>query len=205
MIAVTVRLFVVATLVAPMSALAAQQVTSPRPGGGPPNLPPHVQAQLWPTRELSPAEQELKTHVTALTDSLTRIDATGTLIERNFRSGASVAMARSAARSLTIDCARAARTAQPAVAFAATLSTSDPKWGEPAVRAWRAGLGELVRQLGSCEQAAQAQVAGGTEPSHDQLAAIAARVGQALVDYRRSEQGLLRTLKIDMDPVKKSR
>ena len=62
MIAVTVRLFVVATLVAPMSALAAQQVTSPRPGGGPPNLPPHVQAQLWPTRELSPAEQELKTH-----------------------------------------------------------------------------------------------------------------------------------------------
>ena len=129
MIAVTVRLFVVAALVAPMSALAAQQVTSPRPGGGPPNLPPHVQAQLWPTRELSPAEQELKTHVTALTDSLTRIDATGTLIERNFRSGASVAMARSAARSLTIDCARAARTAQPAVAFAATLSTSDPKWG----------------------------------------------------------------------------
>lgn len=204
MTAVTARLLVLAALVMPTGAAAAQQVTSPRPGGAPPDLPPHVQAQLWPTRELSPVEQELKNHVMTLTDSLTRIDATGAQIERHFRAGANAALARSAAHTLAADCARASRTAQPAIQFAATLSTSDAKWGEPAVRGWRSGLAELVRKLATCEQGASALASADGE-SNEPLAALATRVGQALVDYRRSEQALLRTLKIDIDPVKKTR
>jgi len=196
---------VLLALVVPVGAAAAQQVNSPRPGGARPDLPPHVQAQLWPERELSPVEQELKTHVTALSDSLTRIDATGAQIDRHFRAGANAAMARSSARTLATDCARAARTAQPAVQFAATLSTNDAKWGEPAVRGWRSGLAELMRQLSSCEQGANALTNAADGVSNERLAALATRVGQSLVEYRRTEQALLRTLKIDIDPVKKTR
>lgn len=203
MIAVATRLFALALLAAPATAAAQQVIPSPRPGGSAPRLPPHIASQLWPERELSPTELELKNHVITLGDSLTRVEATGAQVERHFRSGASTAVVRSSARNLASDCVRAGRTTGPVGQFAATLSTSDPKWGEPAVRAWRLGLTELARQLTGCEQGASAIVSA-TDVSAERLATVADRVGRALVEYRRSEQALLRTLKITIDPGEKA-
>jgi hypothetical protein len=204
--AVTARLLTLALLVAPAGAAAqTPNMPAPRPGGSGPALPPHVQAQLWPERELSPVEQELKQHVTTLGDSLTRIDATGAMIERQSRSGASAAIVRSSARNLATDCARAGRAAVPATTFAGTLSTNDAKWGEPAVRGWRSGLANLGRDLSACERAATAFVASGSATDADALREVSQRVGQGLIAYRRTEQALLRTLKLDVQPGNKSR
>jgi hypothetical protein len=200
------RLMILALLTAP-AAVAAQapNMPSPRPGGSAPNLPPHVAAQLWPERELSPVEQELKRHVTVLGDSLTRVDATGALIERQSRAGASAALVRSASRNLANDCIKAGRATTPATAFAATLSTNNARWGEPAVRAWRSGLATLTRELATCERAANGFVAGATAEDAERLREVSNRVGQALVEYRRAEQALLRTLKLPITPDQKSR
>lgn len=204
--AVTARLVTFAVLIAPLGVNAqAPNMPSPRPGGSGPALPPHVQAQLWPERELSPVEQELKRHVTALTDSLTRVDATGALIQRQSRAGASTAIVRSSARNLANDCARAARATTPATAFAGTLSTNNAQWGEPAVRGWRTGLATLARDLGACERAASGFVTSGKAEDAEALRQVSERVGQGLVAYRRTEQALLRTLKIDATPGSKSR
>jgi hypothetical protein len=205
--AVTAKALTLALLLAPagVAAQGAPNMPSPRPGGAGPALPPHVQAQLWPERELSPVEQELKQHVTTLGDSLVRIDATGAMIERQSRAGASAAIVRSSARNLAADCSRAGRAAVPATSFAATLSTNDAKWGEPAVRGWRSGLATLGRDLSACERAANAFVETGTAADADALRDVSHRVGQGLVTYRRSEQALLRTLKLSIEPVKKGR
>jgi hypothetical protein len=195
------------TVLAVPAALVSQQVIQPQSGGskGWDNLPDHVRSQLWPERELSPVEQQLKDQVIILTDSLRRVDAIGVQIERNFRGAASIAMVRSNARELAAACARAGRTTEPAIAFAATLSTSDTKWGEPAVRGWRSGLADLARHLGTCEAKATAMVADSVVPSAERLAQVASQVGQGLVDYRRTEQALIATLRIEISPIRQSR
>jgi hypothetical protein len=198
------RLLAAALILWPALA-SAQRVQSPRPGGAGPVLPPHVAAQLWPERELSPVEQELKQHVTVLGDSLTRIDAMGSMIERQSRSGASAGIVRSSARTLRDDCARAGRTSAPVVSFAATLSTNDAKWGEPAVRGWRSGLAALTQQLTACEEALQGLSERATAEDVERLQRVSQRTGQALSDYRRTEQALIRTLKIEISPIKRSR
>jgi hypothetical protein len=199
---VVARRLTCALLVAPLT-LTAQAVTSPRPGGAPLNLPPHIQAQLWPERQLSPVEQELKLHVTALGDSLTKVDATGAMIARQTRAGSSTGIVRSSARTLSGDCARVGRSVAPATTFAADLTTSDQKWGDPAVRAWRSGLAALSVQMTACERDATALV-GGT-PDGQRLHDVSLRASRAVADYRRTEEGLLRTLRMDVIPPRKSR
>jgi hypothetical protein len=197
------RFLVLALLLAP--AVAPAQVNSPRPGGAPPTLPSHIQAQLWPDRELSPLEQQLKNHVVTLADSLTRIDAVGSRIDRSLRSAASPAMIRSNARVLAGDCSSAGRATAPIIPFAETLVTNDAKWGEPAVRGWRSALGTLAQELAVCEQSAAALAEAEVAPSAERLEQNASRIRRALVTYRRAEQGLIRTLKIEIDPAKKTR
>src|SRR5688572_3937527 len=116
-------------LIAVPAAAQAQQVIRPRPGQqGEIGLPPHVQEQLWPTRELSPVEQRLKDHATALFDSLGSVRATNARVARQTTANASPAIIRSASRALAGDCARAVRTAGPAAEFGATLSTDNARW-----------------------------------------------------------------------------
>ena len=206
MTAVAPRWLMLALLIVPVGAAAqGPPIERPRPGGGAPAIPEHVRAQLWPERQLSPVEQELKDHVTLLSDSLTRIDATGSQIARQARAGASAAIVRASARALTGDCARAARATGPVSAFAATVTTGDAKWGEPAVRSWRSGLTQLSRDLAQCERAASAMIEGATSADGEKLQAVSTRVGQALLAYRRSEEALLRTLQISIDPLRKTR
>lgn len=206
MTAVAARVLALAFLVVPMGAAAqTPEMQRPRPGGAAPSIPEHVRAQLWPERQLTPVEQELKDHVTVLSDSLVRIDATGSQIARQTRAGASAAIVRSSARTLAGDCSRAGRVTGSVSTFAAMLTTSDAKWGEPAVRGWRSGLAELTRELARCERSATAMVEGAAGSDGDQLQGISARAGQALLAYRRTEGALLRTLKISIDPLRKMR
>ncbi len=202
---VALRALALVVLVAPLTATAQSSVTSPRPGGPGPDLPPHVREQLWPERALSPVEAELKQHVVVLTDSLRRIDAIKAQIDRQTRAGTNAGIVRSSARTLASDCARGNRTMGPVQNFAGGLTTSDPKWGDPAVRDWRNGLAALTRALTTCEQAATALIDKATAEDSERLQAVSERASQALVAYRRTEQGLLNTLKISIDPAKRDR
>jgi hypothetical protein len=78
--------------------------------------------------------------------------------------------------------------------------------GTAAVRAWRSGLTALRRELSACETDASAVVVGASSgTAGERLTAVATKVGQALSEYRRTEQALIRTLKIEISPLKKSR
>jgi hypothetical protein len=198
------RILAVALLLLPTTVVAQQRI-SPRPGDGGGHLPQHIRDQLWPERELTPVEQQLKHQVVTLGDSLTRIDATGAQIERHFRAGASAGMVRSSARTLATDCARAGRTTGPVIGFASTLTTNDAKWGEPAVRNWRSALAELAQQLDTCRQRAGDVAADSAPPSAEHLVQASQRIGQALVTYRRVEQALIATLRIQISPIKQAR
>jgi hypothetical protein len=187
------------------SVLAGQGgVYSPRPGQGGVQLPPHIQEQLWPTRELTPIEAELKSHVTTMADSLRRVDASTALLERQRRSRASDAVIRSTTRTLAADCARAGRTAVPVDSFAATLRTDNARWGEAALRAYRTSITELRRAMQACTTDATTLVDSKATVASDRALTIAERASAAVRGYHVAEHGLLRTLRMDTTPTTKS-
>lgn len=179
--------------------VSAQQVMSPRPGEGV-ALPAHVQAQLWPERTLTPIEAELKRHVTDMTDSLVRFDATVALLERHRAAGASNALIRATVRSLGSDCARAGRTAVPVDAFAQTLTTDNPRWGDGALRSYRQALVTLRREMQGCSQSAETMAGTTREVPVSGAMSLASRATEAVRGYQRAEQGLLRTLRMETLP-----
>jgi hypothetical protein len=179
-------------------------VYSPRPGQGGVQLPPHIEEQLWPTRELTPIEAELKAHVTHMGDSLRRVDAATALLERQRRSRASNAVIRSTTRTLAAECARAGRTAVPVDSFAATLRTDNARWGESALRSYRTSITELRRAMQACTTDASSLVAGQGTVASDRALAIAERASAAVRGYHVAETGLLRTLRMDTNPPRKS-
>ena len=73
------------------------------------------------------------------------------------------------------------------------------------MRDWRNGLAALTRALTTCEQAATALIDKATAEDSGRLQAVSDHASQALVAYRRTEQGLLNTLKIPIDPAKRGR
>lgn len=177
----------------------ADPAAAQRPGANADRLPPHIQAQLWPERELSPVEQELKDRVIVMRDTLTRVHATVSLLQRQERSGAGVGVVRSTARSLAGDCARGRRVGEGMAAFAATLSTDDAKWGEPTVRAFRAAVTELVTAMERC-QSTQAGHAAAPTPDAAKVLADALATQETVLRYDRAEKDLIRTLKIRIEP-----
>jgi hypothetical protein len=187
-----------------LPALALSQVHSPRPGGDGVRLPQHVEQQLWPTRELTPVEAELKQHVTTIGDSLRRLDASVALLERQRRSQASDAVIRSTTRTLAADCARAGRTAVPVDSFANTLRTDNARWGEPALRNYRDAITHLRRAMQGCSDAAAALATAREAVSPDRVTTIAEQATEAVRGYQTAEQGLLRTLRMDIYPDRKA-
>mgnify|MGYP001225574885 CR=1 FL=1 len=184
-------------LVATPVVAAGQQVISPRPGQGEINLPPHIREQLWPKRQLSPVEQELRNHIVTMMDTLGVLRSTNAQIARHTGSNASPAMLRSVSRSLVRDCARASRTSVPVAEFGATLSTNNAKWGDTAINNWRTALATFRTEMDRCERDALQQV---ESPDKDRLARLAQQADAAVVTYQRAESGLLNTLKIEIDP-----
>lgn len=189
------RLAVLVTALTGLALPAAAQ----QPGSNAKNLPPHVAGHLWPQRELSPVEQELKDRVVTMRDTLTRVHATVVMLQRQQRARAAAGVLRSTARALAADCARSTRLAASMVEFAATLSTNDPKWGEPTVRAYRTALDDLVAGMRRCSDAMTTQVEA-SEPDRDRLFAAAGAATEVVSRYDRAEMDLFRTLKIRLDP-----
>lgn len=182
-----------------LALIVATPAAAQRPGSNAERLPPHVQQQLWPERELSETEQELHDRVVVMRDTLTRVHATIALLQRQHRSGAGAGVIRSTARTLASDCARAERTAGTMATFAADLSTDDTQWGEPSVRAFRAAIGDLVPAMGRCNTSLTDHAAS-DQPDGQQVVAEALRAEEVVNKYDRAERDLLRTLKIRVDP-----
>ncbi len=194
----------IVVIAVPALAVAQGGVHSPRPGTDGVRLPQHIQEQLWPSRELSPVEAELKRHVTTMADSLLRLDASVALLERQRRSQASGAVIRSTARALAADCARAGRTAVPVDSFAATLTTDNAQWGETALRNFRGSITELRRAMQGCSDGAGALANGSAAVSPERITAVADRATVAVRNYQAAEKALLRTLRIEMIPERKA-
>lgn len=158
---------------------------------------PTPDKSLWPERPLSPAEQELRDAVVVLRDTLYSVDATAARIERGLRG--SPAVLRATGRTLSADCARGARATGVMRTYAAGLSTDNAKWGEVALTDFRKALATLEAAMLSCDQTSAKAIE--TNPV-DGAALKSAQTSTvfAIRDYERSVKGLLRTLKIDLDP-----
>src|SRR5690606_427309 len=98
-----------AAVVLPNLAAAQRAPTSPRGGDTRGSIPPHVREQLWPTRDLSPAEQQLKNLVLVLGDSIRPVEASHQHASRQQRAGANPTLFRSTGRTLSLNCGRAMR------------------------------------------------------------------------------------------------
>lgn len=196
---IVVHRFAVAVLLTGAATLPA---AAQNPGANAKHLPPHVAEHLWPERELTATEQELKDRVQVMRDSLTRVHATVSLLQRQQRSQAGAGILRSTARALAADCARSGRVAESMAAFAADFATNDAKWGEPTVRAYRASLADMVGAMRRCTEAVTAEV---DDPDVTRLRAAADAADESVRRYDRAEWDLFRTLKIRLDPREKAR
>lgn len=162
-------------------------------------LPPHVTGHLWPERELLPMEQEFKDRVIAVRDTVMRVRATASLLERQQRSGAGAGVIRSSARTLAADCARLGRSAESMAGFAADFATNDPKWGDQAVRTFRSAVAELAAEMRRCRDSMASEAAAAT-PDRDRVSQAAAGAVTVAAKYERAELDLVNTLKIRIDP-----
>jgi hypothetical protein len=180
---------------------AAVPAAAQHPGSNATDLPPLVREQLWPTQHLSRPKQELKQRTLVARDTLTQIESDVSLIRRQ-RLGSPAVLA-STARSLVADCQRGGRTAKWLASYATSLSTSDNKWGAPAVRDYRAGIAQLERGMAACSTAVTRELqAKAVDP--DRLMTIAKAAHASVAEYRRTEEGLLKTLNIKIDPREKA-
>lgn len=153
---------------------------------------------LWPERTLSPAEQELKTKVIVLRDTLFAIDATAArLIRANEAGKGSVVTA--SGRALGVDCARGVRATAVMSAHARGLSTSNKKWGDGALGTFRSALTDLDKALRRCETAGTIK-AGDPIPSNAAFSEVATGTVAAIRRYEVAQKGLFKTLQIPLDP-----
>ena len=180
-----VRLALIAVLL-PAPLLAQQPSGLPKPD-----------KSLWPERPLSPAEQELRDAVVVLRDTLYNVDATAARIERGLEG--SPAVLRATGRTLNAECLRGARATGTMRAYAAGLSTDNARWGEVALTDFRKALATLEAAMISCNQTSAKAIEGATVDGPALKQAQTSTVF-AIRDYERSVKGLLRTLRIDLDP-----
>lgn len=153
--------------------------------------------ELWPERPLSPPEQELRDAIIVLRDSLHAVEATAARLGRGLRGSPAVMMATG--RTLNGDCQRAARATGTMREYAAGLSTDNAKWGDLALDDFRKSLAQLEQTLKSCD-ATTAKAIATTGPDAKALGTAQTQTVVAIRDYDRAVKGLLRTLKIPLDP-----
>ncbi|HET9133255.1 MAG TPA: hypothetical protein VFN90_03045 [Gemmatimonadales bacterium] len=153
---------------------------------------------LWPERPLSPPEEELRTNVVVLRDTLFTIDATASRVLRANEAG-KAAVVTSGGRALGVDCARGVRATGVMSAHARGLSTSNKKWGDGALNTFRAALVDLDKQLRRCEALGTVK-AGMPVPSTTAFAEMATGTIAAIRRYEVAQKGLFRTLEIPLDP-----
>lgn len=196
MICFTVRRIAatLALLTVSVASAGAQQVEATS------GLAPHIRAQLWPERELSPVEQEFKDNIIVLRDTLAAVDGASALLERQVRAGTSMAVIRSSGRTIANNCAKSARASGVMKDYAAGLSTDNARWGEPAIRSFRVGVDRLVRAMGVCQEAIGAELARDSGPRAARLAELVGTARLAVGEYTRSADDLIRTLKVPIDP-----
>lgn len=166
----------VAAVTIPTTSVAAQ-VT--RPG-------------LWPEKQLSPVQQELKLAVIVLRDTLRAVDATVARLERAHTAG-TLSVVASSGRTLAADCARAARGATVIQLKVRGHSTSDPR-GDLALARYRLSLDSLRRVMTACST----ELAG--MPAHSILVRAGSNARAAVGQYEVALDAMLRTLSIPLDP-----
>lgn len=183
-------------LVAPLGAQgAAKQAT----------LEPHVQNQLWPTRKLSPAETDFKERVVAMRDTIISLQSTVEQTDRARRSRNSPAVVFSMSRAVGASCSRVERNSLELKTFAAGLSTDDQRFGEPAIRRFRAGVDSLHRTMGRCRTSLDQITADGTDKvDPDKILTVLNTVRTAMSNYLRAADGLAKTLDIRIEATDKS-
>lgn len=158
-------------------------------------LPKDIAASLWPERELSPVEIELRSRTIVLRDSLAIADAVVERIER-LSTGGSAAAVRSQTRALAGRCESVQREGRRMAEFAATLSTSDARWGDKAVATYRSSLTELDASMLKCRESARRD-----DASIEDHRRTAEAVRAAIRSHERATTGLFKTLQIPLDPL----
>lgn len=179
--------------------IAAQQ-RDPRAG-----IPPHVRAQLWPERPLSPEEQELKDRVIVLRDTVAVLDGSAALLQRQQRGNTGAGLLRSSGRRIATNCAAGHRAAVVMQEYGKGLTTDNVRWGDKAVQTFRSSVGRLVGAMAACEADLAKVLAAQDGPDGARLKAVAQRVQVATADYTNAVNGLLNTLEIRVDPRGSSR
>ena len=172
-------------------------VTAQRPTYGS-GMHPHQVEQLWPQRELSPIEAELKNRVVVLRDTLYNVDAQIEQVDRFRTSGRSGAALRSALRILASRCSELKRESEVMQIFANDLSTSDERFGEPAVRRMRDAVRKLSASATECSSNAVA-TRELSEINAERLGVQLRATRDVLRTYEAAASGLLKTLNIDLD------
>lgn len=194
MIRSTVRPFALVFILffLPASSLLAQEPAS--------KMSAQTRAQLWPERALSPAEQELKDHIIVLRDSLAGVDAAAALAQRQALAKNSKAVVRSSGLSLQRQCDRSVRASGVMREYSVAIATDDEKWGQPAVRTFRAAVVDLLQAMTKCSDSiGQLDFTNAESNAYNKLGSIALESRNAIAAYSSAASGLLNTLKIPIE------
>lgn len=168
-------------------------------------LEPHVQNQLWPSRQLSPAETDFKDRVIAMRDTIIALQATVDQTDRARRNRNTPAVLASQTRATGVSCARVERNAADLRTFAAGLTTDDQRFGEPAIRHFRAAIDGLHRTMGRCSADLDRLLADGPDKlDPDKVLTVLNAVRTATTNYSQAAQGLAKTLNIRIEATDKS-
>lgn len=151
---------------------------------------------VWPEKALSPAQKDLKDAVVILRDTLRVVQSTSERLERAHLAG-SGAVLTSSARSLAVDCERAARSANWVQARIGGFSTSEER-GDAMLEKFRRSLLTLHRDMTTCNADALAALA--ASPHGDRLLNIRTLAVKATARYEVAVEELMMTLGIPLDP-----
>ncbi|MBA2291369.1 MAG: hypothetical protein H0W15_02815 [Gemmatimonadales bacterium] len=151
---------------------------------------------IWPEKTLSPAQKDLKDAVVILRDTLRVVQSTSERLERAHLAGRG-AVLTSSARSLAVDCERAARSASWVQARIGGFSTSEER-GDAVLEQFRRSLLTLQRDMTTCNTDALSALA--ASPHGDRLLKIRTLAVKATARYEMTVEELMKTLGIPLDP-----
>lgn len=168
-------------------------------------LDKHVQSQLWPTRDLSPAEADFKARVVAMRDTIIALQATVEQADRARRTRNSPAVLASMGRALGASCARVERNGTELKTFGDGLSTDNEQFGQPAIRRFQGAIDSLLETVGRCQtDMARITAPGMGNIDPDKFLGVLNRVRPVLLSYLQAAEGLAQTLSIRIDATEKS-
>ncbi len=151
---------------------------------------------IWPEKQLTAAQKDLKDAVVVLRDSLRAVQATSARLERAHLAG-SGAVLTSTARSLAADCERAARSASWVQERISGFSTSEER-GDAMLERYRRSLLTLQRDMTSCTTDATAAL--GQSSDGERLSKVRTVAVKATARYETTVEELMKTLGIPLDP-----